>query len=190
MGNHRKNKRSHTKRFVTIAAGAGVLTIGGAIVNTGVASAHDWSQVAMCESSGDWNINTGNGFYGGLQFTQSTWDAYKPAGAPARADLASTADQVAAAEATLSAQGIGAWPVCGAYLGWGGTTPDSTSPTPSTVASAAAEPGTAGNTVTVSEGDTLFNLAAAKGIRWQDVWVMNAWIADPDQIRVGDVIRF
>lgn len=190
MGNHRKNKRSHTKRFVTIAAGAGVLTIGGAIVNTGVASAHDWAQVAMCESSGDWNINTGNGFYGGLQFTQSTWDAYKPAGAPTRADLASTADQVAAAEATLSAQGIGAWPVCGAYLGWGGTTHDSTSPTPSPVASAAAEPGTVGNTVTVSEGDTLFNLAAAKGIRWQDVWVVNAWIADPDQIRVGDVIQF
>nr|WP_223257915.1 LysM domain-containing protein [Rhodococcus sp. ARP2] len=44
--------------------------------------------------------------------------------------------------------------------------------------------------MTVSEGDTLFNLAAAKGVRWQDVWVMNAWIADPDQIRVGDVIRF
>lgn len=183
MGIHRKNNRPHAKRFSATAAGAAALALAGTIVVTGVASAHDWSQVAMCESSGDWNINTGNGFYGGLQFTESTWDAYKPAGAPARADLASTADQVAAAEATLSAQGIGAWPVCGAYLDWGGTTPDSTTSAPSSV-------GSAGETVTVSEGDTLSDLASAKGFRWQDVWAKNARIADPDQIRVGEVIQF
>src|SRR5690348_11943939 len=41
---------------------------------------HDWSGVAQCESGGNWSINTGNGFYGGLQFTLSTWNAYKPAG--------------------------------------------------------------------------------------------------------------
>ena len=183
MGIHRKNNRSHAKRFVTTAAGAGALALACTIVTTSVASAHDWSQVAVCESSGDWNINTGNGFYGGLQFTQSTWDAYKPASAPARADLASTADQVAAAEATLSAQDIGAWPVCGVYLGWGGTTPDSTTSAPSSEDSA-------GDTVTVSEGDTLLDLASAKGFRWQDVWARNARIPDPDQIRVGDVIQF
>ncbi len=97
--------------------------------------------------------------------------------------LASTADQVAAAEATLSAQDIGAWPVCGVYLGWGGTTPDSTTSAPSSEDSA-------GDTVTVSEGDTLFDLASAKGFRWQDVWARNALIPDPDQIRVGDVIQF
>ncbi|MFE5874316.1 transglycosylase family protein [Rhodococcus sp. NPDC056506] len=183
MGIHRKNNRSRAKQSVTTAAGAGALALACTIVTTGVASAHDWSQVAVCESSGDWNINTGNGFYGGLQFTQSTWDAYKPAGAPARADLASKSDQVAAAEATLSAQGIGAWPVCGAYLGWGGTTPDSTTTAPSSA-------GSAGDTVTVSAGDTLFNLASAKGIRWQDVWARNTWIADPHLIFAGDVIQF
>lgn len=77
----------------------------------------------MCESSGNWSINSGNGFYGGLQFTQSTWDAFKPPGAAERADLASVEDQVAAAEATLEVQGIGAWPVCGAHLVYEGTTP-------------------------------------------------------------------
>lgn len=81
----------------------------------------------MCESSGNWSINNGNGFYGGLQFTQSTWDAFKPAGAPARADQASVEDQVAAAEATLEVQGIGAWPVCGAHLIYDGVTPGSES---------------------------------------------------------------
>ena len=65
----------------------------------------------------------------------------------------------------------------------GGTTPDSTTSAPSSEDSA-------GDTVTVSEGDTLFDLASAKGFRWQDVWARNALIPDPDQIRVGDVIQF
>ena len=74
------------------------------------ATVPDWDAIAQKESGGDWSINTGNGYFGGLQFTQSTWDAFKPAGAPARADLASREQQIAAAEATLAAQGPGAWP--------------------------------------------------------------------------------
>ena len=74
------------------------------------ASGTDWDAIAQGESSGNWSANTGNGFYGGLQFTQSTWDAYKPAGAPARADQASRQQQIDAAEATLKVQGPGAWP--------------------------------------------------------------------------------
>lgn len=70
----------------------------------------DWAAIAQKESGGNWAANTGNGFFGGLQFTQSTWDAYKPAGAPGRADLATRDQQIAAAQATLAAQGPGAWP--------------------------------------------------------------------------------
>lgn len=128
-GRHRKQTDSNAKRIAATAAGLGVAGAG-ALMAAPAANAHDWSGVAMCESSGNWAINTGNGFYGGLQFTQSTWDAFKPAGAAARADLATKADQIAAAEATLVAQGIGAWPVCGAHLGWGGTTPGTEAPAP------------------------------------------------------------
>lgn len=77
---------------------------------------HDWSGVAACESGGNWQINTGNGFYGGLQFTQSTWLAYGGAQYAVRADLATQAEQELVADRVLVAQGIGAWPVCGRYL--------------------------------------------------------------------------
>jgi uncharacterized protein YabE (DUF348 family) len=76
----------------------------------------NWDAVAACESGGDWSINTGNGFYGGLQFTISTWDAYGGQAYAPRADLASREDQIAVAERVYAGQGAGAWPVCGANL--------------------------------------------------------------------------
>lgn len=76
----------------------------------------NWDAVAQCESGGDWSINTGNGFYGGLQFTQSTWDAYGGQAYAPRADLASRDAQIAIAERVYQGQGAGAWPVCGANL--------------------------------------------------------------------------
>lgn len=76
----------------------------------------NWDAVAQCESGGNWSINTGNGFYGGLQFTQSTWDAYGGQAYAARADLASRESQIAVAERVYASQGSGAWPVCGANL--------------------------------------------------------------------------
>jgi resuscitation-promoting factor RpfB len=76
----------------------------------------NWDAVAACESGGDWSINTGNGFYGGLQFTESTWDAYGGAAYAPRADLASRDAQIAVAERVYQSQGAGAWPVCGANL--------------------------------------------------------------------------
>lgn len=72
----------------------------------------DWDAIAQCESSGNWAANTGNGFSGGLQFTQSTWSAYGGSGSPANADRA---EQIRVAENVLQAQGIGAWPVCGQH---------------------------------------------------------------------------
>jgi Transglycosylase-like domain len=78
--------------------------------------AHDWTAVARCESGGNWSINTGNGYYGGLQFDESTWNAYGGAAFAPRADLATRDQQIAVAERVLARQGAGAWPVCGRSL--------------------------------------------------------------------------
>ena len=74
----------------------------------------NWSAIAACESGGNWSANTGNGFYGGLQFTQQTWDAYGGGQYAPSANLASESEQIAVADRVLAGQGIGAWPVCGA----------------------------------------------------------------------------
>ncbi len=74
----------------------------------------NWSAIAACESGGDWSADTGNGFYGGLQFTEQTWLAYGGGQYASSANLASPAQQIAVAQRVLAGQGIGAWPVCGA----------------------------------------------------------------------------
>ncbi|TFV90054.1 hypothetical protein E4P38_04865 [Blastococcus sp. CT_GayMR16] len=76
----------------------------------------DWNAVAQCESGGNWSINTGNGYYGGLQFSQSTWNAFGGGAYAPRADLAARAQQIAVAEKVLAVQGRGAWPTCGRNL--------------------------------------------------------------------------
>ena len=70
----------------------------------------NWDAVAECESGGNWGIDTGNGYRGGLQFSQSTWEANGGSGNPANA---SREEQIRVAENVLKSQGIGAWPVCG-----------------------------------------------------------------------------
>jgi hypothetical protein len=77
---------------------------------------HDWTGVAKCESGGDWHINTGNGYYGGLQFSLSSWQAAGGTDYAARPDLATQEQQEMTAENLLAMQGVGAWPVCGKYL--------------------------------------------------------------------------
>jgi hypothetical protein len=79
-----------------------------------VASGSVWDRLAGCESGGNWSINTGNGFYGGLQFTLSTWRGYGGSGMPNRA---SREAQIAVAKRVQAAQGWGAWPACTAKLG-------------------------------------------------------------------------
>jgi uncharacterized protein YabE (DUF348 family) len=73
-----------------------------------------WDQLAQCESGGNWAINTGNGYYGGLQFTLETWQGYGGEGYPHEA---SREEQIAVAERVQNAQGWGAWPSCAAELG-------------------------------------------------------------------------
>jgi LysM repeat protein len=74
----------------------------------------NWPAIAACESGGNWSANTGNGFYGGLQFTEQTWLGYGGGQYAPSANQATESQQIAVAERVLAGQGIGAWPVCGA----------------------------------------------------------------------------
>jgi resuscitation-promoting factor RpfA len=113
------SKSSYARRVAATAAiaGAGIalpLMVAG---TANAASTSTWDAVAQCESSGNWSIADGNGFYGGLQFTQSTWDAYGGDAYASSANLATPDQQIAIAENVLASQGPGAWPVCGPEAG-------------------------------------------------------------------------
>jgi nucleoid-associated protein YgaU len=131
-GKHRRPSKATRAIAVTGVVGAAVaaplMTAGSA----SAATASEWDAVAQCESGGNWSINTGNGYYGGLQFSASTWAAYGGTAYAASADQATKAQQIEIAEKVLAGQGKGAWPVCGTglsstpYSGGGSTqTPES-----------------------------------------------------------------
>ncbi len=83
---------------------------------TGGSNGLNWDAVAACESGGNWSINTGNGFYGGLQFDYGTWLAYGGGAYAPTANLASKDEQIAVANRLYAARGSSPWPVCGANL--------------------------------------------------------------------------
>jgi murein DD-endopeptidase MepM/ murein hydrolase activator NlpD len=127
-GRHRRYQPNRINRAsLTVTAGGAGMAL--PLLGTGAAQAADvetWDKVAACESTNDWDINTGNGYYGGLQFTRSTWEAYGGTRYAPRADLATKDQQIAVAEKVLDGQGPGAWPVCSVRAGLtrGGGTPD------------------------------------------------------------------
>src|SRR6476646_2300149 len=98
-------------------AGAATVVAGIGAANSASAAGSVWDRVAACESGGNWSINTGNGYYGGLQFSGSTWRAYGGGSYAPRADLASRSEQIAVAQRVLASQGPGAWPNCGPRAG-------------------------------------------------------------------------
>ncbi|MEU9714645.1 transglycosylase family protein [Streptomyces sp. NPDC047976] len=128
-GKHRRGSKA--VRIVTLAGVAGV-AVAAPLMAAGTASAAtaaEWDKVAACESGGNWSINTGNGYYGGLQFSASTWAAYGGKAYASQANQATKGQQIAIAEKVLKGQGKGAWPHCGvglsnsSYNGGGSTTP-------------------------------------------------------------------
>ncbi|WP_432151504.1 transglycosylase family protein [Streptomyces sp. bgisy029] len=123
-GKHRRP--SKTVRLATLAGvtGAAVAVPLMGATNASAASVETWDAVAQCESGGNWSINTGNGYYGGLQFSQSSWAAAGGTQYASRADLASKDQQIATAEKLLDMQGPGAWACAGA----GGLTNDGVDP--------------------------------------------------------------
>ncbi|MET9952185.1 transglycosylase family protein [Streptomyces sp. NPDC006339] len=115
-GKHRRSSKA--TRAIALAGAAGVAVaaplMGAATASAATAS--EWDAVAQCESGGNWSINTGNGYYGGLQFSASTWAAYGGTAYAPTADQASKSQQIAIAEKVLAGQGKGAWPSCGVGL--------------------------------------------------------------------------
>jgi hypothetical protein len=130
-----------------------------------------WDDIAMCESSGNWQVDTGNGYFGGLQIWQPTWEEFGGLKYAQRPDLATTDQQIAVAEAILRIQGWDAWPVCARKLGLTGHT----------------------HIVhTVRSGETLSSIAhdyATPG-GWSGLYQLNKALIgpDPDQLTAGVVL--
>jgi murein DD-endopeptidase MepM/ murein hydrolase activator NlpD len=203
-GRHRRYQPNRINRAsLTVTAGGAGIAL--PLVGTSVAHAADvgtWNKVAACESSGNWSINTGNGYYGGLQFTGSTWEAYGGKVYAQRADQATKDQQIAIAEKVLRGQGPRAWPVCSVRAGLtrGGDTPD-ISPSGTTPQSTKrsvrdvqpqttpqSQAGTA-EMYTVVHGDTLSGIADSRHVQggWQRLYAANRKTvgSDPDLILPG-----
>jgi len=123
-GMGRTQRRLRTATIVGVVAATPLVGLATA-TSAGAAETSTWDKVAQCESGGNWGISTGNGYYGGLQFTQSTWRANGGTGSP---QGASKAEQIRVAENVLKTQGPGAWPVCSKKAGLtrGGGSPTTT----------------------------------------------------------------
>jgi LysM repeat protein len=197
MSQHILSRYTRARRLLcggAVAVGTAVGSL--ALAAPATAATHDWSGVAQCESGGNWHINTGNGYYGGLQFSSPTWLGYGGGAYASRADLATPAQQIAVAEKVLVGQGIGAWPVCGKYLTGGSTAvaaeaavAPAPAPAPAPAAPApAATSHTSGGTYVVRPGDTLARIAAAHHVSggWRAIWSHNSGtVHNPNRIYVG-----
>ncbi|MET3637383.1 transglycosylase family protein [Curtobacterium sp. NPDC087080] len=209
-------KLSRTRTIVGGLAFAGIAAtgVGLAAAPANAASGSTWDALAQCESGGNWAINTGNGYYGGLQFNLGTWQANGGSGNPASA---SREAQIAVAERVLASQGWGAWPACSAKLGLSGTTgaaPQAAAPAapqqqaapqqaapkattqaaPKAVAPAAPKAAvsskpaavpTSGKTYTIQSGDTLDTIATKLNI---DGGYMKLWAANTSTIDDANLI--
>ncbi|MBA2716765.1 MAG: transglycosylase family protein [Propionibacteriales bacterium] len=115
--------RAATSRTVkrTVVALATALAVAAPMSSSSIsaeaATSRTWNRLAECESGGNWHINTGNGYYGGVQFSYSTWLNFGGGKFASRADLATREEQIVIAERVLKTQGWGAWPACSEKLG-------------------------------------------------------------------------
>jgi hypothetical protein len=184
-----------------------VIALAASAVLGTVATAHasdvNWDKIALCESGGNWHTNTGNGYYGGLQFSMSTWRGNGGSGNPANA---SRSEQIRIAERVLDSQGLSAWPECGVE---GHSQQPASIPThagskavtqPYRALPAPAKPATK-TTVkpnfcyislfvqyVVKPGDTMYNIARTHGTTWQFMLTYNPQVVDPNLIYPGEVL--
>ena len=201
--------RTAARRGATVAAiSAAGLALSATAANA-TTSTSTWDALAQCESGGNWSINTGNGYSGGLQFSPTTWAAYGGTGSAADA---SREQQIAVAEQVQASQGWGAWPSCSAQLGLSGggsgvapqsvpvqAAPVQAAPVQSVPAEQAAPVAKhvtavalSGETYTLQAGDTLSIVAEKLGIEggWQHLADANLdTIADPNLVFEGQVIQ-
>ncbi|MEU5209441.1 transglycosylase family protein [Streptomyces sp. NPDC020742] len=199
-GKHRRPSKAARVATLAGVAGAAVAVPLMGATSASAASVATWDKVAQCESGGNWSINTGNGYYGGLQFSNSSWAAAGGTQYAPRADLATKSQQIAAAEKLLAIQGPGAWSCAGAGgLTAGGPaanvdTSGSSAQTKSAPqqdqgatkseakkapaaeqhASRSTERKSLGHgNYTVKAGDTLAKIAKAHGTSWKSVYEAN-----------------
>jgi LysM repeat protein len=179
--------RGISGRGLLRVAVAGAIAVGTPVALASTAEAAEvssWDALAKCESGGNWGINTGNGYYGGLQFNLTTWKAYGGAGMP---NQASRTEQIAVAEKVLAKQGWNAWPSCSKKAGVRGQAAD-TSATAVRASAPAAQPAPAGGNYTVKSGDTLSKIAAAHGTTWQKLAAANG-LANANKLSIGDTLK-
>ncbi|XUZ99564.1 transglycosylase family protein [Streptomyces araujoniae] len=212
-GRHRRYQPSRINRasLTVTAGGAGLALPLITAASAGAASGEVWEKVAACESSGSWAVNTGNGYYGGLQFSGATWAAFGGTEYAPRADLATREEQIAVAERVLEGQGPGAWPTCSVKAGLtrGGDAPDAAPQSAGSRPVQAAAPQSAPprkpralpaaatpthvpgkrDSYTVASGDSLSGIADAQRVRggWQKLYAANRTVVgdNPDLIFPG-----
>ena len=206
QGKHRKPSNSRRNVARVALTGAVAAAPFAVAIPANAAPESVWDAVAQCESTGNWHINTGNGFSGGLQFTPSTWAAYGGTQYASNAANASREQQIAVAERVLQAQGPGAWPVCSVKAGLKKGSLDNqdvsggaakakpikqAAPAPKPQAAPAPEPkAPASGEYTVKAGDTLSEIAEKLSTGWQSLFDKNKdQIKDPNLILPGQQIK-
>jgi nucleoid-associated protein YgaU len=206
----KQGKQGSAARTIAKVAAVGIIAgapLGLAVGTANAAPGMDWDALAQCEASGNWAANTGNGYYGGLQFTQSTWKANGGSGNPANA---SREEQIRVAENVLRTQGSQAWPSCskriGAYVGKTAPAPKQKQAQPQrkaqpqqrtapvqqapVVALAGSKTNPNGN-YEIKPGDTLSKIAEANKVAggWQAIVEKNKdFVTNPDLIFPGHKI--
>ncbi|UQA95021.1 LysM peptidoglycan-binding domain-containing protein [Streptomyces halobius] len=194
-GKHRRPSKAVRVATLAGVAGAAVAVPLMAASSASAASVSTWEKVAQCESSGNWSINTGNGYYGGLQFSNSSWAAAGGTKYAPRADLATKEQQIAVAEKLLAMQGPGAWgcAAAGGLTAGGpaanvdasGSAQTKSAPKAETAKPApkqekaqpapkvAPQKSNGSGDYTVKPGDTLAKIAKAHGTDWKTVYAEN-----------------
>jgi len=199
------------RRALGILAGL-ALTLGIALAGSLPAQAATtvWDRVAKCESGNRWHINTGNGYYGGLQFSSSTWKGFGGRKYGSQAHKATKAEQIAIARRVLAVQGPRAWPTCSRRAGLTkangkadkkavpATNPGATKAKASKPVVKKAKPavkkaatGTV-KRIKVVRGDTLVKIAKRYHVKggWRGLWQLNKkTLKNPNRIYVGQVLR-
>jgi len=198
--NARKSRTTAALAGAALLAPLGLLAAAG---NSAAADSGVWDRIAQCESGGNWHISTGNGYYGGLQFSAGTWRAYGGTAYAPTADQATKSQQIAVATKVQRAQGWGAWPTCSARAGAYGSAPSGSSGSGQSSSSTKAAPSKPSKTparsenhtnrsasrgdYTVRSGDTLSKVAARHATTWQKLYAANKAVigADPNLIVPG-----
>jgi LysM repeat protein len=189
-GRHRKP--TNTGRIIARTAVAGAV-VGAPLALAPTASAatdSTWDKVAQCESGGNWAISTGNGYFGGLQFSAGTWKAFGGGAYAATANQATRDQQIAVAEKVLAAQGWNAWPVCSKKAGATGQPATVRASAPAPAAAPAAPAAPAAGDYVVKRGDTLALIAQRNHVAggWQAI-AANNHLANPNRIAPGQHLK-